>query len=208
MIAIAIAGFTVSTALAKETKSYELDEVDQIDIAAGVSAKVEIGEEQSIIVETDKGDFEDLIIRVEDGVLYIKQEWKNNFWNGRKRPNYKVTATVKDLKSIEASSGSSLAAEGINDGDFTINVSSGSSVRVEGTCGVVSAEASSGASLNAKEFRCENAAADASSGASLSLFASTKVDAKASSGSSVKVYGSPEDVNARKSSGGSISIRD
>ena len=195
-----------SAAQADETREFDFDTFDRIDIAAGMEAEITVGGAQSVRVETDRGDFSDLIIRVENGELYVKRDWKGRGW-GRK-PKYRVFATVADLNGVEASSGSSVEARGVSGGDFEADVSSGASVSLEGSCDEIDAEASSGASLDARDLTCAAAEADASSGASISVHASEKVDAEASSGASVTVYGGPTDVRSDKSSGGSVRIRD
>ena len=197
-----------STALADDARTFDLASFDRIDIATGISAKISVGSEQSIRVETNKGDFEDLVIKVDDGVLEIRQDWKSNWRGGSKKPRYKVIASVQDLNGIDASSGSSVTATGISGGDFSVEVSSGASVDLTGTCDRIDAKGSSGADTSAKNLVCENADARASSGASLVLHADTGVQAKASSGGTITVYGGATDVSTRKSSGGSIRIRD
>jgi len=197
-----------SAASAEETRTFDLAAFDRVDVAAGVTAEISVGGEQSVRVETDKGDFEDLIIKVEDGELVFKREWKNSWGIGRKKAKYKLFATVADLNAVEASSGSTLKASGIEGGDFEVDASSGASIKLTGSCDTVTADGSSGASVSAHDLICTDAVADASSGASLSLHATQSVDAEASSGASVTVGGGAEKTRIKKSSGGNVRIRD
>ncbi|MEL7488566.1 MAG: DUF2807 domain-containing protein [Pseudomonadota bacterium] len=202
-LAIASAG----AAHADETRDFNFDAFDRIDAAAGVVVEVVVGGEQSVRVETDRGDFSDLIIGVENGELNVKRDWKKNGWR-RRKPNYTVYATVAELSGVEASSGSTVEATGVSGGDFDLDTSSGASVSIAGDCDTVKAEASSGSSIDARDLECASAVADASSGASIAVHAKEDADAEASSGASVTVYGGPSDVRADKSSGGSVRIRD
>ena len=192
----------------KKSRNFDLADFDRIDVAAGVTAEITVGGEQSVRVETDKGDFEDVIVKVEDGELIFKREWKKGWGIKRNKANYRMIATIRDLNAVEASSGSTLRANGIEGGDFDVDVSSGASVKLAGSCDTVNADASSGASVSAKELICKDAVADASSGASLSLHATDSVDAEASSGASVTVRGGAEKTRIKKSSGGSVSVKE
>ena len=194
-----------STASAEEMREYNFPAFTAVDVASGVQAEVTAGEAQSIRVYTDKGDFSDLEIGVNGGVLSVKREWRKGW--GAKRANYRVVATVQDLSGVEASSGSDITVRNVSDGDFEIDASSGASVDIAGNCSEVTAEASSGASVDARDLSCTSADADASSGASLVLFASESVSAEASSGASVVVYGGAEAKRIKKSSGGSVKVK-
>ena len=202
---VGAAALTLGAAHAEDTRTYDVDAFTAVDIAAGLTAEVVIGDTQSVRAETDRGDFDDLSISVKSGVLHIKRDWKGGW--GRKKPRYTVYVTATDLEGVDASSGSSISASGVTDGDFDIDASSGAYVEVSGDCDTLSAEASSGASVKAKGLECRNANADASSGASLAIYASDSVDAEASSGASVSVYGEPKNVSSDKSSGGSVRIK-
>ena len=210
LLAFVSAGaFTLAgAAAAEDSRNFDLAAFDRIDIATGVTAEITVGGEQSVHVETDKGDFEDLVVKVDDGELVIKREWKRRFGIGRKKAKYKLIATVTDLNAVEASSGSSLTASGIEGSDFDVDTSSGASVKLSGNCDTINADGSSGSSVSASNLICKDAIADASSGASLSLHATESVDAEASSGASVTISGGAEKTRISKSSGGSISVRD
>ena len=209
-----LASLTASTialsgaAFAEDIRNFDLAAFDKIEIASGVTAQITVGGEQSVRVETNKGDYDDLVIKVKGGVLEIRQDWKKGWRISSKKPRYKLIATVADLNSVDASSGSNLSATGISAGDFSVEVSSGASVKLGGTCDQIDAKGSSGAGASAKNLVCNNADARASSGASLVLHADTGVEAKASSGGTITVYGGAQKVSTRKSSGGSVRIRD
>ena len=200
-----LASAALTQASAQETRTYDVGSFSAIDIAAGITAEVVIGSAQEVRAEADRGDFDDLRIQVRGDTLEIKRDWRGGW--GRKKPQYTVYVTATDLEGIDASSGSSISAEGVTGGDLEIDASSGASVKVAGDCDTLTAEGSSGATIRAKGLECQSVEADASSGASLAVFASKSVDAEASSGASVSVYGEPTNVSADKSSGGSVKIK-
>ena len=108
---------------------------------------------------------------------------------------------------VLASSGSTLKASGVSNVPVTLSASSGASTKIEGDCSAIEMDVSSGASVNAKGLECEILSARVSSGSSASAHASKSVNAKASSGASLSIYGDPQTQDAQSSSGASLSFR-
>ncbi len=205
----AFASITVASGVASaEIREFEFAAFTAVAIASGVEARINIGEPQSVRVETDEGDIDDLIVRVRNGVLEVRRDWKKDLGMGRRKAQFTVVATVADLNAIDASSGASVVAKGVGDGDFAIDASSGASVSVTGACDKVTANASSGARIEARDMICTDAKVDGSSGAVVSAHATASVDADASSGARITIHGGASDVTADKSSGGVIEILD
>lgn len=221
LLALGLAG-----AASAETRTYDVGDFTAIDISAGLDLTFETGSAQSISVENRNGDFSDIEVVTKGNTLVLKRV-KNNWGWGRKRERYGITVTAPVISSIEASSGSDVAGRGmtgesvyvdvssgadvtvtgVDAGTVTIETSSGSDASVSGTCVTVRAESSSGSDIEARDLICENGRAQASSGSDISIHTTASVDADASSGGDVDVYGGPTDVESDKSSGGSVSIR-
>lgn len=209
-----------------ETRSFDVGAFTEIDISAGLDLSFEQGATQSISVENKKGDFSDIAVLVEGNTLILKRKKTNWGW-GRKRQRYAITVTAPQISGLEASSGSDVDGRGMSGQDIVITVSSGADVNVDGLdggtvriktssgsdatvagqCVSVRANSSSGSDLEARGLICEDGEARASSGSDLSIHVTKRVEANASSGADVDVYGGPTDVDADKSSGGSVSVR-
>ena len=205
-----IVALAAATALAlpafAETRSYDLPEFDRIDVSAGLKLVATAGGAQSVSVETDEGDFSDLEIEVDDGVLVVSREWNRLRWH-QKKADYTVTVSARELRGLEASSGSISTLTDINARRFNLDISSGALVVVKGQCDDCTVDISSGANLNASEFVCDNANIDVSSGGHGEITVTTSLIGDASSGGHVSVYGNPERVNIDKSSGGRIKVK-
>lgn len=189
-----------------ETKTYSLADFSNVDISAGLSAKIAVGGAYSVRAEGAAEALDRLDIRVEGDTLVLARKHQMNWgWN---KSNGKVTiyVTTPKLDGVEASSGSSAATTGVNAENFRADVSSGASLSISGACGALQSQASSGASLSAGELKCKSVSADASSGANITAYASERVDAEASSGANVSVRGGAKEVNSNRSSGGSVSV--
>ncbi|WP_425409570.1 GIN domain-containing protein [Hyphococcus sp.] len=189
-----------------ETRDYDLPEFNSIDISAGLMLVAKAGGAQSVSVETSDGDFTDLKIKVEDGVLVASREWNRLRWH-QKKAGYKVIVTARELTGIDASSGSNSTLTEITAKRFNVDISSGSFVTMNGKSDACTVDLSSGANLNAKEFVCDSANIDVSSGGHGEITVLVSVVGDASSGGHVSVYGNPDNVNIDRSSGGRIKLK-
>jgi|GEM_PF-1184118 len=192
-------------ALAEESRSFDLPEFNRIDVSSGVMLVADIGEKQSVIVKTNKGDYSDFEIEVHNGELNISRDWNPLSWHGSKS-DYKVIVKIPELTGLDASSGSHARISSINAKRFVIDLSSGAHASLDGTCDNCSVDLSSGANLDAKSLECDSAEIDVSSGGHGVISVISSVRGDASSGGHVAVYGNPQRVNVDKSSGGRIKI--
>ena len=200
----AIASLAALPAFA-ETRAYELESFNAIEVSSGIEVDISAGRSQSISVEQRDGKFEDIKLEVEDGVLRIKRV-RTMSWGGRKVP-FSVTINVPSLTSLSASSGSEIDADGIDADQFRIKTSSGAEIQAAGRCGTLEISASSGADINARDLQCEGVDGRVSSGADIDAYATSRVDASASSGGSMRVFGGATNVDINKSTGGSVNVR-
>ncbi len=199
------AAFAVPAALAGTQKTYDFTGFDELDIAAGVQVEYTAGPAYSVVADFERGGPDDLKVRQDGDRLYIARKATTG-WGDKVRVTIRVTAPKLD--EIEASSGSSLDATGIDTESLFVDVSSGASVDASGTCGKLKVKVNSGGSANLREVKCHSVEASASSGGSASAYADTDAESHTSSGGSVSIWGSPEQRYANKSiSGGSTDFR-
>ena len=194
-----------STAFAGPQQSYDFSGFDELDVAAGIEVVYKSADQFSVSADFRRGGPEDLKIHQDGDRLYISKK----LMSGGRDDQLRVTLTVTspELNAVEASSGSSVKAEGVASDAFALKVSSGASVEISGTCGNLALKVSSGGSANARELICERVTANASSGGSADAYASVQASSKTSSGGSIEIWGNPSDRSANKSiSGGSTSF--
>ena len=208
-----------------ETRDFDLSEFNRIEISTGINAIVEIGGEFSVRAETDNTKIlEDLRIEVRGRKLIADLDI--GFLDSLLGKNRDVTVyiTLPDLTEVEgnagadvlvsgsygpelvaaASSGASLLIDGLTSDRVELDASSGASLRVSGECVNLRVDASSGGSVNASKLTCEIVKADASSGGSATVFATTSINADASSGGGIDVEGAPTRIEVDESSGGDV----
>ena len=211
LVAIATLGGLAVIATAVAPQSAAQGDIDisgftVLDVSAGLKVEFETAPTYSYDVILREGEMEDLRIERQGDRLIISRK-RTSGWGWNDRVDATVTVTGPVLEAVDASSGSSVRAIGINAGDFDIDVSSGTSVRIAGTCETLTIDASSGASLDADELRCVDGTVDASSGASVQAYLTGRVNADASSGSSVRVDGGARRGDVDTSSGASVRIK-
>ena len=196
-----LALFVASTASA-ETRDFDLNDFKAVHVSAGISAKISIAEDFSVVLEGSEKSLKRAHVHVKDGELRVGRR------TGRVVLGFpgKITATITAprLSALSVSSGAGVNAKGIDAGDFRLDASSGGILTVSGVCDGLRVDASSGANIRGEEFKCRTASADASSGSSARIYANEEADAEASSGASVRVYGDPETRSSETSSGGSV----
>jgi|GEM_PF-1240482 len=110
-----------------------------------------------------------------------------------------------DNADIDASS-SGQVAMAVGGGSVDLNLSSSGDADLSGTCSLIEVSASSGSDVNARSLSCTRLDARASSGADIAVEITDSVEASASSGANIDIYGSPSNVDERTSSGGDVDI--
>ena len=191
-------------ALADSTKTYDFTGFDALDISAGVDVTYESGPDYTVVIDFKQGGPDDMKLRQDGSRLYIARKATSG-WRDKVRA--KVRVTSPHLEEIEASSGASIRATGIDSDILVLDASSGASIKAEGKCGSLKIVANSGGSASAKKLVCQKAAANASSGGSATAYASAEAKSHTSSGGSVDIYGDPADREANHSvSGGSTTF--
>jgi hypothetical protein len=192
----------------------------KIKVSTGLDLYISQGTKNQITVEADENLQDIITTEVNDGILKIYSE--KNIWRAKAR---KIYVTIKNIEAITATSGSdvytnetlkvnNLNISATSGADIHISVdadtvkttaTSGSEIEVSGVSNNHTSKATSGASIDAYQLRSKNVTARVTSGADINVYASESIDAKATSGGDIDFKGSPEKVNKKTSSGGSVS---
>ena len=209
-----------------DEKSFDLSGFDGVSAAEGIHVFITTGEEFEVIAESDDArQLKRLDLDVRRGTLRARMDNKPLSLIRTKGWKVTVRVTMPSLVQAEASSGAELVAEAMSSSALELESSSGSTLRVEaidggaisadvssgaeliisgGSCKSLSADVSSGSSLDMEKVQCADVEIDASSGSDASVHADKLIDANASSGASIRVYGAHEDIKIETSSGGDI----
>ena len=192
----------------------------KIKVSNGLDVYITQGNKVAVTVEADENLHEVIKTEVRNGVLKIYSE--RNIWRAKSQ---KVYITTHQVEGIKATSGSDVYSENTLTGDnlevetnsgadmslrldvntVTSYSSSGSDLKLTGRATNYEASASSGSSTKSYGLKSNNVTVKATSGADIDVYATESINARANSGGDVDYKGSPEKVNKKSSSGGSIS---
>ena len=197
-----------------------------IDVSGGIDVLLSSGDE-AVAVSASKPEYRDRIkTAVENGVLKI---WYDSKWgisiSGNK--NLKAYVSYKTLKSLEASGGSDINAEGtirsnelvlrVSGGsDFrgaveatklTVKQSGGSDVRISGKATDLSVDASGGSDFKGYDFVADVCDLEASGACDIEVTANRELSARASGASDIHYKGNPSVKEAKASGASSVKSR-
>ena len=202
--------FLTLSAQADAEREFNVDEFDSVKVSQGITLNLVMGNSPSVnAMAANDQDLDRLEIEVDDGVLEIRRgSWVAGFFSmGQSHGSVTVNVVASELEALVSSSGATADLTGIACDDLTLDASSGSRIEASGRCDTVVIDASSGAVVDSRDLMTAEALVDSSSGASIKVFAGESFRGDASSGSSVRVYGTPEMAESTTSSGARIDMR-
>lgn len=213
-----------------EAENRSVRNFDAIKVSSGIDLYISMGNSESVRVVADEDIIEDVKTEVRGETLHIYMKdnnWLSSIFNWGRSQNRKVYVTARELKSIDASSGSDVESENTLKGEtleveassgsdvrlevvykeVSLSSSSGSDARLRGKTRYLKARASSGSDINARDLEAQICNVSVSSGSDATVTATDEIKANASSGADVRYYGNPKVVDINESSGGDVSGR-
>ena len=189
-----------SNAQKRSVKSFH-----SIDVSSGIKVLLTKSDNEELAVAVgDPAYLSYVETSVEDGVLKItrEQDWK--FWNQWKNWNVTVYLSYKDLKSIKASSGANITGTDLSFNNLDVKMSSGAFAELGGSTNNLSVDLSSGAMFKGYDLTTTKCIAETSSGAGVQINVSKELNAKASSGGSIRYKGEGLIRDIKVNSGGTV----
>jgi hypothetical protein len=208
-----------------------LEKFRAINVGTGIELVLTGGHAQQVEVSaTTLDQREHILTTVRDGVLNVHyenlDERDGNSKKERQNRKLRVAITADQLSMLAASSGAAVTASGAFAApDFQFDISSGAAVRADINVGVLivrqnggsvidltgqaprfDLKITSGSVFNGDKLLTNRSQIEASSGSIAKLAVKEVLLAEASSGSSIKYYGSPE-VTKNATGGSTISGR-
>jgi hypothetical protein len=225
---IAAALLALPLAAQASTKTYTVQPFESISVGSDIALEATVGPAQSVVAEIAGGNFDDLVLGVQNGRLTISRREHPMWIGGNSGRHYKVKVTVPMLHglavsssgiatvvgslfgdiALAASSSGRIAVDGLQVSAASIKASSSGRVEAAGTCDALQAMVSGSGRIAASELRCANVEARASNSGRIAAFASKAFSGHASNGGRISVSGKPQSVEVDKGSGGSIDIAD
>lgn len=211
--------FTLSGVMAQDTEVRNVGSFHEIRTGQAIDVYLKEGTKESVKLEVKGISLNEVLTDVSGGRLKI------HLGPGRHNSHViKVYVTYVKLDHISASSASSVFSEGTIKGDrleinvssaadvdvtvdmdeITASVSSSGDLELKGRSKYLDISASSAGGVDAFDLESENVKVRASSAGGAKVVATKEIDARASSGGSIRYRGNPERSQTDSSSGGSV----
>jgi hypothetical protein len=223
-LVITLSGLLLAlTIFAQSKETRNLSSFNELSVSEAIKVELVKGSSEKAEVEVTGTDAKNVLTEVSGDRLKIHMasgNWKN--------VNAFVRLTYKDLEEIDVSSAAHVSTEStissdrmemdvssagkadliFNVGQMEVDVSSAGNLRAQGEVDEIEVDVSSAGSMSAYDLECKNADLAASSAGSIKITVTEKIDARASSGGSIRYKGNPEKERVSSSAGGSVKGND
>lgn len=211
--------FSFLSAQAQQTETRELGTFSGVKAAEGIDVFLKQGDKERVKVEVTGTDPSNIITEISGSYLKIHMR------DGRYRTvDAKVYVTYVKLSKLSASSAGSIFSEGpiqansleisassagsvdvtIEAGSAEVSSSSAGDVELKGKVESIYVDASSAGEIDAYDLEANRVEAEASSAGTVKINVTENLDARASSGGTIRYRGNPDRSNTNSSSGGSV----
>lgn len=197
-----------------------------IHVGTGIELILTEGSAEDVAVSAATTEFRDRIeTKVENGILKIYYENKISSINTKKeRKDLKAYVSYKRLDELDANTGADVEIDGtlkstslkirantgaaikgrVSVGDLKVDQNTGSIITLSGDADKLEIEGDTGSMFKGVELTTNICNAKVSTGADISVTAQKELNAKASTGGSVRYKGDAPVKEVKKSTGGSV----
>lgn len=221
LFAIPVIAIALSAPAFADTKTYDFQNFDKIDISAGYEVIFIQSNQRSVTIESD--DFSKITAKQIGDTLKISRPDHTNL---RGKVHDVVRISAPDLEMAKLSAGVKFLVDGlqvdnldlkinagveadfrrVNAKNIRLDANAGVEIELGGECETLSIDASAGADIDASKLRCRSAKVDAAVGSSVHVHTIDSIVADAGLGASITVAGAPKNVDKHVSLGGSVSL--
>jgi hypothetical protein len=216
-------GILMISGFAQQRESRNLSSFNEMSVGEAIRVNLIHGSSEKAEIIASGIDLDDVITDISGSHLRIHLDG-NNYRN----IDVQINLTYQELEEISISSAArvvadeSISAESLeidvssagggemklNAGKVEIDISSAGNLELSGKADRLEVDVSSAGDLEAYDLACQEADVSVSSGGSANVNISTRIEARASSGGTIRYKGDPEKVFVNSNSGGSIKKRD
>jgi hypothetical protein len=213
MVCLGIAG------QAQNTETRNISAFSGVKVAEGVDVYLKKGDKESVKVEVTGTSADNVLTEVSGS--YLKVHMRDGNY---RHVDAKVYVTYVKIEKLSASSAGSIFSDGVVKADkmeitassagtvelnleansAEISASSAGDLELSGKCKSAILDASSAGEIDAYDLMVEEAEVTSSTGGAVKLSVSKNLDARASTGGSVRYRGNPDRNNTSSSTGGSV----
>jgi hypothetical protein len=213
MVCLGVAG------QAQNTETRNIASFSGVKVAEGVDVYLKKGDKESVKVEVTGTSADNVLTEVSGS--YLKVHLRDGNY---RHVDAKVYVTYVKIEKLSASSAGSIFSDGVVKADkmeitassagtvelnleansAEISASTAGDLELSGKCKSATLDASSAGEIDAYDLMVEEAEVTSSTGGSIKLSVSKNLDARASTGGTVRYRGNPDRNNTSSSTGGSV----
>lgn len=230
--AVAAAGIDQELALLDDnyagiSKIYKVQEFSEIEAGGAYHLRIKQSLRHYVRVTGSEEEMEHLQLRVQNGVLKIKQDRTFfELWKDRQNPVL-IEIETPDLSLVDLGGATQVEISGFTSDNFTVNqsgasqvalnisagtldvdLSGASNIKIKGTAESLAIDGSGAAKIDASRIVAQRAKVDLSGASAGTVNVQQNLQAEASGASSLKYSGDVTEVSQQKSGGASIKRQD
>jgi hypothetical protein len=211
--------FLIFSVFAQNRETRNLSSFNELSVSEAIKVELVKGSSEKAEVEVSGTDAKNVLTEVTGDRL--KVHMANGNW---RNVNAFVRITYRNLEEISVSSAASVTTESaitsdqmdmdvssagkadlvFDVGHMEVDVSSAGNLNAEGKADDIEVGISSAGSMDAYDLECKSADLTASSAGSIKITVTEQIEARASSGGSIRYKGNPDKERVSSSSGGSV----
>ena len=211
--------FLIFSVFAQNRETRNLSSFNELSVSEAIKVELVKGSSEKAEVEVSGTDAKNVLTEVTGDRL--KVHMANGNW---RNVNAFVRITYRNLEEIDVSSAASVTTESaitsdqmdmdvssagkadlvFDVGHMEVDVSSAGNLNAEGKADDIEVGISSAGSMDAYDLECKSADLTASSAGSIKITVTEQIEARASSGGSIRYKGNPDKERVSSSSGGSV----
>ena len=206
--------------IAQASETRTIGSFSGVKVTEGIDVYLKKGDKESVRVEVTGTKIENIITEISGS--YLRVHMRDGGYRGK--IDAKVYVTYVKIDKLSASSAGSIFSEGTIEAndmevsassagsiEITVNarsvessVSSAGEIELQGKTNSLEVDASSAGQIDAYDLEAKKVSAEASSAGTLKVNAVEELEARDSSGASIRYHGNPNKSITDSSSGGSV----
>ena len=199
---------------------YQLDPFDQIRVTGNIEVFVQQGKSESIRIEAQGIDEDEVSVKVKSGTLRLKLV-KSLFY---KNVKVKAYVTYRQLRGLRASAGATIEANGVIEGDkvelragsgswiladlktntIEATATEGGILKLKGTSATQNTSVATGGQCDCEKLETQRAYVKANTGGQAKVYVSEFLEASANTGGGVKYAGNPRSIETKELMSGRV----
>jgi hypothetical protein len=184
------------------TQIREVEPFQGVSLSGSGSVDISVGTPQSVSVKFDDNLIEDVVTRVDSGVLKIHVEDSYSSSVG-----LQIKVVTESLDKIRVSGAGAVTAKDIESGNLSAHISGVGKISLTGEADTLAVKISGAGKLDAEDLKTKTAGVSISGVGKANIHSTQSVNAAISGAGKVNIYGNPPEVKKQVSGVGKVEVK-